>query len=143
MLYLGAEMEEIVYPAIFYYDKEYDDYAVEFCDVCIYTEGDTMQDAYANAQKFLKAYIKCCKEMGLKPNPPSDYQVVENTHPNGKVMLVAVEYDDGGAEKTETFSDLNKDIFADDSIEIEREESISKADDADDGDDDFGLPSVD
>lgn len=136
-------MEEIVYPAIFYYDKEYDDYAVEFCDVCIYTEGDTMQDAYANAQKFLKAYIKCCKEMGLKPNPPSDYQVVENTHPNGKVMLVAVEYDDGGAEKTETFSDLNKDIFADDSIEIEREESISKADDADDGDDDFGLPSVD
>jgi|GEM_PF-3226470 len=136
-------MEEIVYPAIFYYDKEYDDYAVEFCDICIYTEGDTMQEAYANAQKFLKAYIKCCKEMGLKPNAPSDYQTVEVNHPNGKVMLVAVEYDDDSAQKTETFSDLNKDIFADDSVEIEREENIKSDNDSDDGDDDFGLPSVD
>ena len=132
-------MEEIVYPAVFYYDKEYDDYAVEFCDICIYTEGDTMQEAYASAQKFLKVYIKCCKEMNLKPNPPSDYDKVENTHPNGKVMLVAVEYEDGEAKMVETYSDLNSDILADDDIEIEKEESISNNDT---GDDDFGLPSI-
>ena len=138
-------MEEIVYPAIFYYDKEYDDYAVEFCDICIYTEGDTMQEAYANAQKFLKAYMKCCKDMNLKPNPPSDYQTVENTHPNGKVMLVAVEYEDDSAAKTETFSSLNQDIVEDievDNINNEREKVVGN-DDGDDGDDDFGLPSID
>ena len=139
-------MEEIVYPAIFYYDKEYDDYAVEFCDVCIYTEGDSMQEAYANAQKFLKAYIKCCKEMNLKPNPPSDYQDVELTHPNGKVMLVAVEYDDESAEKTETFTNLNSDILEtveDDELDNKREERLKqKKEQNDDGNDDFGLPPV-
>ena len=140
-------MEEIVYPAIFYYDKEYDDYAVEFCDICIYTEGDTMQEAYANAQKFLKAYMKCCKEMGLKPNKPSDYATVEVTQPNGKVMLVAVEYDDDSAIKTETFSGLNKDIVEDiDEFEDERiKQNDKKSDAGDDGDDDFGdfgLPPI-
>ena len=126
-------MEEIVYPAIFYYDSEFEDYAVEFCDVCIYTEGDSMQEAYANAQKFLKAYIKFCKEMGLKPNKPTDYQNVELTHSNGKVMLVAVEYDDDSAQKTETFSGLNDDIL----------EDIDEQPSPKDGGDDFGLPSID
>ena len=137
-------MEEIVYPAIFYYDKEFDDYAVEFCDICIYTEGDTMQEAYANAQKFLKAYIKCCKEMGLKPNNPSNYENVENNHPNGKVMLVAVEYEDESATKTETFSDLNKDILEDvDNFQTERTKNIERKNTDDGDDDDFGLPSID
>ena len=149
MLITGAEMEEIVYPAIFYYDKEYEDYAVEFCDVCIYTEGDSMQEAYANAQKFLKAYIKCCKEMNLKPKPPSDYQDVELTHPNGKVILVAVEYEDEAAEKTETFTNLNSDILETveevDGLENKREDLLKQKKDQSDqgeGDDDFGLPPV-
>ena len=64
---------------------------------------------------------------------------------NGKVMLVAVEYEDDSAEKTETFTNLNSDILETvDEFENKREQVVSKKQpDDDQGDDDFGLPSID
>lgn len=105
-------MEEVLYPAIFYYDEEYNDYAVEFYDVCIYTEGETMQEAYKNAQKFLKAYLKCCKDISQKPVAPSNFEDVPVNHKNGKVMLVSAPYECvPSAKKKETFSNLNDGII--------------------------------
>lgn len=106
-------MEELVYPAVFYFDEEYNDYAVEFCDVCIYTEGDTMQDAFKNAQKYLRAYLKCCKELSVKPTTPTDFDKVKATHKNGKVLLVSAPYENVQAKKKDTFSSLNDDIVED------------------------------
>ena len=54
---------QYTYPAVFYYDEEYGDYAVEFSDICIYAEGDTIEDAYKNAQEYLLAYLETCEKL--------------------------------------------------------------------------------
>ena len=158
-------MKQYTYPAVFYYDDEYNDYAVEFSDICIYAEGDTMEDAYKNAQDYLVAYLDCCTELGVEPNTPNTFAIIENEHPNGKTMLVTVEYDDKKAKYSitkaqETYTNLNNDILEEidskqDELVLEevkkmqlenqkaRESAIqNKNDDGDDGDDDFSLPEV-
>ena len=155
-------MKQYTYPAVFYFDSEYNQYAVEFSDICIYAEGETIEEAYKNAQKYLVAYLECCDELGVEPNQPNTYNFVEESHPNGKTMLVTVDYEQKGeAEKQETFTNLNNDIVedldADIANNIQNElsnenpvmkellrESVIKQSRAadDDGDDDFSLPEI-
>ena len=161
-------MKQYTYPAVFYYDEEYNDYAVEFSDICIYAEGDTMEEAYENAQDYLIAYLDCCDELGVAPNPPNTYNDVLKDHPNGKVMLVTVDWinkKERGAGKKEpqkeeqkpqeTWTNLNQDIvesieesFNDGDNPILNElmrnkvktQAIKQDDDGDDGD--FSLPEI-
>lgn len=164
---LGAKMKQYTYPAVFYYDEEYNQFAVEFSDICIYAEGDTMEDAYKNAQGYLIAYLECCDELGVEPNKPNTYNFVEKMHPNGKTLLVTVEYEHKQStepKKQDTFTNLNDDIVEDIDDDIaqnimdelkEKTPAINKfvqermaqvetkpADDGDDGDDDFSLPEI-
>ncbi len=156
-------MKQYTYPAVFYFDEEYNQYAVEFSDICIYAEGDTMEETYANAQEYLKKYLDCCDELGVEPNTPGTYNWVEKEHPNGKTMLVTVDYEPkhNVEKKQETFTNLNDNIVENleedmvSSIENEldndnpilkeiikeRIDRQKKADD-DDGDDDFSLPEI-
>ena len=151
---------QFTYPAVFYYDEEYSDYAVEFSDICIYTEGETMEDAYQNAQKFLLAYLETCEELHIAPNEPNKYENTLKLHPNGKVMLVTVDYeskkkhgkDEPMLEKQ--FSTLEDDIVEDIKEGFEegdnpvlakyiKDSILNKKPKDDDGDgDDFGLPEV-
>ena len=165
-------MKQYTYPAVFYYDEEYNDYAVEFSDICIYAEGDTMEDAYENAQDYLMAYLDCCDELGVAPNPPNTYNDVLQDHPNGKVMLVTVEWANKKERESnkkepedekvkpdkkpqETFTNLNQDIvesietsFNDDDNPVMNElmrnqVQSQKPPDDDDDDGDFSLPEID
>lgn len=158
-------MRQYTYPAVFYYDDEYNQYAVEFSDICIYAEGDTIEDAYKNAQGYLVKYLECCDEFGEEPNTPNTYHFVEESHPDGKVMLVTVDYEPktDHKTKTETFTNLNSDIVEDIDIasnisnklyddnpilnelmkEREKKQSQNANGDGDDGDDDFSLPEID
>ena len=165
-------MKQYTYPAVFYYDEEYNDYAVEFSDICVYAEGDTMEEAYENAQDYLTAYLDCCDELGVAPNPPNTYDDVLKDHPNGKVMLVTVDWANKKERESnkkdtkieneqteqkpqETFTNLNQDIV--ESIEtsfndgdnpvmnelIRNQVQSKPTDDGDDGDDgDFSLPEI-
>ena len=157
-------MKRYTYPAVFYYDDEYNDYAVEFSDICIYAEGNTMEEAYKNAQDYLVAYLDCCAELEVAPNKPNTYESTLKDHPNGKIMLVTVDYEPknnvtGKSEKPqETYTNLNDDILIEDADEEqeerlvlkeikkfqhEREETMkNKPVDDGDGDDDFSLPEV-
>ena len=157
-------MKRYTYPAVFYYDEEYNDYAVEFSDICIYAEGETMEEAYKNAQDYLVAYLDCCVELNVSPNPPNTYESTLKDHPNGKIMLVTVEYEakksdsDTEEKAKETYTNLNEDILVDsdeeydekmvlkeiENLQAQREKVLSeKKDDDGDGDDDFSLPEVD
>ena len=156
---------QFTYPAVFYYDEEYDDYAVEFSDICIYAEGDTMEEAYKNAQEFLLAYLETCEDLKIAPNAPNSYEGTLKNHPNGKVMLVTVDYvskkkKQKNEQKKEDgmFANLQNDIIEDieaslndgDNPALKRymESQVKNqivADDdggVDDGDDDFGLPEI-
>src|SRR5574344_1818304 len=109
-------MKQITYPALFFYDKEYNDYVVEFSDICIYAEGDTMEEAYKTAQDYLRAYFDCCAEL-LK------------MHPEGKVMLVSIDYDDKKSKneeeptEKENYTNVNEDIL-EDITEYDKQNSI-------------------
>lgn len=158
---------QFTYPAVFYYDEEYDDYAVEFSDICIYAEGDTMEDAYKNAQEYLIAYLETCDELKVAPNPPNTYESTLKDHPNGKIMLVTVDYEskhkklkEQSENKTQKlYASLEDDIVEDiesgfndgdnpalkryleNQIKNEYENSETNLND-NDGDDDFGLPEI-
>lgn len=143
-------MEHFVYPAIFYFDKEYNNYAVAFPDVNIYTDGDTIEEAYKNAQKYLLSYIECCYELGQSPDKPSEYQTVVEDNKGQIVMLVAVDYEAGKKEKeisinSDIFEDVDdtymgSDKSRDELIEKKLEQSKNSGDDG--GDDDFSLPPL-
>ena len=161
-------MKQYTYPAVFYFDDEYNQYAVEFSDICIYAEGDTMEDAYKNAQGYLLAYLECCDELGVEPNKPNSYNFVEEMHPNGKTMLVTVEYEHKESnipKRQDTFTNLNDDILEDIDEDIakdivgelheenpvmkellkermERQDANNSGDIGDDGFDDFSLPEI-
>lgn len=105
-------MAKFVYPAIFYYDSEYKNYAVAMPDVNIYTEGDTMEDAYKNAQDFLLSYLDCCQKLHQNPEKPTEFTQVVNSHKDGTVMLVSVETPDN-QPKTKVEIIQNNDILED------------------------------
>lgn len=157
-------MKQITYPALFFYDKEYNDYVVEFSDICIYAEGDTMEEAYKTAQDYLRAYFDCCAELNKSANPPSNCDELLKMHPEGKVMLVSIDYDDKKSKneeeptEKENYTNVNEDIL-EDITEYDKQNSIvedhddyeekpvsrkhSDDGDGDDGDDgDFSLPEA-
>ncbi len=148
---------QYTYPAVFYYDEEYSDYAVEFSDICIYAEGDTMEDAYKNAQGYLIAYLETCEKLNIAPNKPNTYEDCLKDHPNGKIMLVTVDYepkDKKQQSQQKEFASLQDDLIED--IEenlnygenptikqyVENHVYDEKKDIIDDGNDDFGLPEI-
>ena len=161
-------MKRYTYPAVFYYDKEYNDYAVEFSDICIYAEGDTIEEAYKNAQDYLVAYLDCCTELEVAPNLPNTYESTLKDHPNGKILLVTVDYEpkkvslNKPEKPQETYTNLNDDILVEneeqeeklvlkevEKFQKEREAALNNrpSDDGNDdggdaGDDDFSLPEV-
>ena len=152
---------QFTYPAVFYYDEEFDDYAVEFSDICIYAEGDSMEEAYKNAQEYLVAYLETCEELKVAPNAPNTYESTLKDHPTGKIMLVTVEYE-SKHKKQKSENTLQSNVYAslEDDIIEDIESSISDGENPalkmymeskvketskktdNEGDDDFGLPEI-
>lgn len=82
--------QQYTFPAIFYKDKENDSYTVAFADLDVFTEGETIEEAYESAKEFLRAYIKySIKEYG-EVELASSYDDVKKEHQNETVMLVNV-----------------------------------------------------
>ena len=121
-------MAKFVYPAIFYYDNDYNNYAVALPDVNIYTEGDTIEDAYKNAQEFLLSYLDCCEQLNQSPEKPSVFNEVVNAHKQDTVMLVSVEFENKKPNKQNVESN-NNDLLEDFNNILS-------------GDDDFSLPEI-
>lgn len=132
-------MAHFVYPAIFYYDSDYQNYAVALPDVNIYTDGDTMEEAYKNAQEFLLSYLDCCEKLETAPETPSEFSVVASKHTakNESVMLVSVDFEMKIATKNtqENFFEEYESILPETSNKTQN-------DDIDDGDDIFTLPEI-
>lgn len=125
-------MAKFVYPAIFYYDSEYSNYNVAMPDVNIYAEGDTIEEAYKNAQDFLLSYLDCCQQLEQEPEKPSDYNDVVLSHKKNIVMLVSVEVPDKPSkQKNTTAPQASNDILEDFNNIL------------DNNFDDFSLPPID
>lgn len=84
-------MKQFVYPAVFYYEKETDSYAVAFHDLGLFTEGDTVEQAFLSAKKFLNAYFDCAVKIEAEYDQPSTYISTKEKYSTEIVMLVDTE----------------------------------------------------
>lgn len=86
--------QQFIFPAVLYFDEENNNYAVAFHDLDIFTEGDTVEDAFKSAKEYLLAYIKCSQHINGEVNDASNYIVVKNEHQADIVLLVDAEVDE-------------------------------------------------
>lgn len=86
--------QQFIFPAVLYFDDENNNYAVAFHDLDIFTEGNTVEDAFKSAKDFLVAYIKCSQHINGEITDATNYIVVKNEHQTDIVLLVDAEIDE-------------------------------------------------
>ncbi len=103
--------QQYVYPAVLYYDEENNNYAVAFNDLDIFTEGDSVEDAFKSAKDYLIAYLECSNHINNELENPTSYVVVKNQHQADIVLLVDGEVDDENSKGKFVPEDLDMDLF--------------------------------
>ncbi len=87
-------MKQFIYPAVLYYDKESESYAVAFYDINVYSEGETVEEAFVKAKEFLSAYCECAIKLNDYINPPTTYLDTVKKYKDEIVLLVDAQIDD-------------------------------------------------
>ncbi len=103
--------QQFVYPAVLYFDEENNNYAVAFNDLDIFTEGDTVEDAFKSAKEYLIAYLECANHINNEIENPTSYIVVKNSHQADIVLLVDGELDLDNPQSKFMPDDLDSDLF--------------------------------
>lgn len=81
-------MKQFVYPVVLYLDEQTNGYTVAFHDLDIYTEGDTVEEAFSKAKEFLEAYFECIVEFDETPEEASAYLQTAKKYEGNIVLLV-------------------------------------------------------
>ncbi|MDD4211068.1 MAG: type II toxin-antitoxin system HicB family antitoxin [Clostridia bacterium] len=81
-------MKQFVYPIILYFNEETNCYTVAFDDLDIYTEGDTVEEAFLKAKEFLEAYFECVVEFDETPEEASTYLATAKKNEGNIILLV-------------------------------------------------------
>lgn len=87
-------MKKYLYPVILFTDAENKSYTVLFPDLDIVASGDTVEDAYLEAEDFLKAYLEFAEKMNSQIPNASTYEDTEKLNPKRIVLLADAEVDD-------------------------------------------------
>jgi len=83
-------VKQFVYPIVLYFDNETNYYTVAFHDLDIYTEGETVEEAFLKAHEFLEAYFDCLVEFNETPEEASKYLKVLEKHKKDIVLLAKI-----------------------------------------------------
>ena len=79
---------QLLFPALFHIDNT-DTIFVEFPDLAgCFTQGDSLTQAYFNAQEALAIYAK---ENTHKLPSPSDLSLIQSANPNATVLLIGID----------------------------------------------------
>ena len=108
--------QQYMFPAVLYYDEDNNNYAVAFKDIDVFTEGDTVEDAYLSAKDYLIAYLQFSKHLNNEIEKATSYVIVKQEHPNDIVLLVNCEDDENSLKNdSEIDSSINDedDLFED------------------------------
>lgn len=88
-------MKKYVYPVILFTDAEEKSYTVLFPDLDIVSSGETVEEAYLEAEDFLKAYLEFAGKMESEITAPSTYADTEKLNPKRTVLLADAQVADG------------------------------------------------
>ena len=81
-------MNELVYPAVLYKDKESEAFTIAIHDLNIITEGKTVEDAFINAREHLTAMFECAIKFDCEIEAPSPFLKVWRENKENIVILV-------------------------------------------------------
>lgn len=86
--------QQYIFPAVLYFDEENNSYAVAFHDLDVFTEGETVEEAFKSSKDYLCAYLKCSMHVNGEVEKASSYVVVKKEHEAEIVLLVDSEFDE-------------------------------------------------
>lgn len=101
--------QQFVFPAVLYFDEDNNNYAVAFNDLDIFTEGNTVEDAFKSAKDYLLAYLRFNKHLNNDLDSATDYITVKQSHEKDIVLLIDAEIDDEEI-KNDIVNDFDNDI---------------------------------
>lgn len=84
-------MKKYVYPVILFSDANNKSYTVLFPDLDIVASGETVEEAYLEAEDYLKAYLEFAIKMSSNVSNPSTYLETEKMNPKRIVLLADAE----------------------------------------------------
>lgn len=102
--------KQFIFPAVLYFDEENNNYAVAFHDIDIFTEGETVEEAFKSAKEYLLAYVNCSMHINAEVEDATNYVIVKNEHQTDIVLLVDAEVDAPEGDSNSDDGNLN-DIF--------------------------------
>lgn len=93
-------MEQFVFPAAFYQDKDNEGFVVAFDDIQVYCTGQTVEDAFVKAKGYLKEFCRLSMKLyGGVQEKPRTYMESKAIHKNDIVLLVDADVPGKKAEK--------------------------------------------
>ena len=84
-------MKKYVYPVILFSDTNNKNYTVLFPDLDIVASGETVEEAYLEAEDYLKAYLEFANKMNSQVANPSTYLETERMNPKRIILLADAE----------------------------------------------------
>ena len=87
-------MKKYTYPAVLYFDEEEKSYIIAMIDLGLVTNGQTVEEAHANARSMLDSYLECAFAFDCEIPEPSPFDTVIATHPKELCVLIESTLDD-------------------------------------------------
>ena len=88
-------MKKYVYPVILFVDTENKDYTLLFPDLDIVASGETVEEAYLEAESYLEAYLEFASKMQSEVNHASTFIETEKMNPKREILLASAKVSDG------------------------------------------------
>ena len=88
-------MKKFIYPVVLFSDKTDKTYTVLFPDLDIVACGETVEEAYVQAEEYLKAYLEFASKMGATVPEATKYEDALKLNPQRFVLLADTDVEDG------------------------------------------------
>ena len=83
-------MKKYVYPVVLFADEKKGEFTMLFPDLDIVASGTTVEDAFIEAEDFLRSYLEFSSKMGNKVVAASTFEEVKMMNPKRIVLLASV-----------------------------------------------------
>lgn len=81
-------MKQYIYPAVLTKDEDNNIYIISLYDLELFTEGETVEEAYLNAKSYLENYLACCLKLDAEFDAPSSFDDMQKRFPNDMLMMI-------------------------------------------------------
>ena len=91
-------MAQFVFPAVLYKDEEGNGFTIVLHDIDVFTEGQTVEEAFLRAKSYLLTYCRCALDYNGEIPEATPYVKV-SVRDNNIVLLVDTEFGEAGIRK--------------------------------------------